>query len=224
MESSSALPGVGVMLGIFTRSDTNTCTFFSGLFAPLIKFVMICVFGFAGGSQFQSSAPVNIPGSFSSSAPFSSPSPSPPIRPHASPFFSAHLSQPGQSDSPFLGPSHSSLGLWNHANAFCSEGCCEVRRGSLIFLSPLSSVGLNGMSTNIWEHFPSGQASSPGTPPTLLPSGPCAETSRLKQELEESHRVLKQWGHSWRHTAQVGRHAPHPPRSTRVFLTNAGSG
>uniref|UniRef100_A0A8C3GAP6 Unk zinc finger n=1 Tax=Cyclopterus lumpus TaxID=8103 RepID=A0A8C3GAP6_CYCLU len=138
LESSSALPGVGVM---------------------------------SGGSQFQSSAPVNIPGSFSSSAPFCSPSPSPPIRPHTSPFFSSHLSQPGQSESTFLGPSHSSLGL-------------------------------NGMSTNIWEHFPSGQG-SPGTPPTLLPSGPSAETSRLKQELEEAHRALKQWGHSWRHTAQV---------------------
>ncbi|XP_012719553.2 RING finger protein unkempt homolog isoform X1 [Fundulus heteroclitus] len=123
-----------------------------------------------GGSQIQSSAPVNIPGSFSSSAPFSSPSPSPPVRPQASPFFSSHASQPSLSESPFRGPSHSSLGL-------------------------------NGMSTNIWEHFPSGQG-SPGTPPALLPSGPCAETGRLKQELEDAHRVLKQWGHSWRHTAQ----------------------
>uniref|UniRef100_A0A667Z942 Unk zinc finger n=1 Tax=Myripristis murdjan TaxID=586833 RepID=A0A667Z942_9TELE len=137
LESSSALPSVGVMLG---------------------------------GNQLQSSAPVNIPGSLSSSAPFSSPSPSPPIRPHASPFFSTHLSQPGQSESSFLGPSHSSLGL-------------------------------NGMSSSIWEHFPSGQG-SPGTPPTLLPSGPSAETARLKQELEEAHRTLKQWDHSWRHTAQ----------------------
>uniref|UniRef100_A0A3Q3GMR3 Unk zinc finger n=1 Tax=Labrus bergylta TaxID=56723 RepID=A0A3Q3GMR3_9LABR len=144
LESSSTLPGVGVVLG---------------------------------GSQFQSSAPVNIPGSFSSSAPFSSPSPSPPIRPQPSPFFSTHLPQPGQSENTFLGPSHSSLGL-------------------------------NGMSTNIWEHFPSGQG-SPGTPPTLLPSGSCAESSRLKQELEEAHRALKQWGHSWRHTAQVGSEAPH---------------
>ncbi|XP_075889905.1 RING finger protein unkempt homolog isoform X2 [Nelusetta ayraudi] len=123
-----------------------------------------------GRSQFQSSAPVNIPGSFGSSAPFSSPSPSPPVRPHTAPFFSSHLSQHGQSESAFLGPAHSSLGL-------------------------------NGMSSNIWEHFPSGQG-SPGTPPTLLPSGPCAETTRLKQELEEAHRTLKQWGHSWRHTAQ----------------------
>lgn len=124
-----------------------------------------------GGSQIQSSAPVNIPGSFSSSAPFRSPSPSPPIRPHASSFLSSHLSNPGQSESPFLGPSHSSLGL-------------------------------NGMSSNIWEHFPSGQG-SPGTPPTLLPSAPaCPETVRLKQELDEAHRALKQWGHSWRHTAQ----------------------
>ncbi|XP_037319324.2 RING finger protein unkempt homolog isoform X2 [Pungitius pungitius] len=138
LESSSALPSVGVM---------------------------------PGGSHFQSSAPVNIPGSFSSSAPFSSPSPSPPIRPHSSLFFSTHLSQPGQSESTFLGASH------NH-------------------------LGLNGMSTNIWEHFPSGQG-SPGTPPTLLPSGPGPETSRLKQELEETHGALKQWGQSWRHTAQV---------------------
>uniref|UniRef100_A0A3Q3EBG1 Unk zinc finger n=1 Tax=Hippocampus comes TaxID=109280 RepID=A0A3Q3EBG1_HIPCM len=122
------------------------------------------------GNRLQSSAPVNIPGSFSTPAPFSSPSPSPPIRPRASPFFSTQLSQPGQQESPFLGPSHSSLGL-------------------------------NGMSSNIWEHFPSGQG-SPGTPPALMPSGPCAETSRLKQELEEAHRALKQWGHSWRHTAQ----------------------
>ncbi|XP_061665759.1 RING finger protein unkempt homolog isoform X2 [Syngnathoides biaculeatus] len=123
-----------------------------------------------GGSRLQSSAPVNIPGSFSSSAPFSSPSPSPPIRPRTSPFFSTQLSQVGQHESPFLGRSHSSLGL-------------------------------NGMSNNIWEHFPTGQG-SPGTPPALMPSGPCGETSRLKQELEEAHRVLKQWGHSWRHTAQ----------------------
>lgn len=58
------------------------------------------------------------------------------------------------------------------------------------------------MNSNIWEHFPSGQG-SPGTPPTLLPSAPpCPETVRLKQELDEAHRALKQWGHSWRHTAQ----------------------
>ncbi|RVE59232.1 hypothetical protein OJAV_G00186250 [Oryzias javanicus] len=124
-----------------------------------------------GGSQLQSSAPVNIPGSFSGAAPFSSPSPSPPVRPHASSFFSAHLSQPSQSESSFLGPSHSSLGL-------------------------------NGMSTSIWEHFPPAQG-SPGTPPALLSSGPSAEAGRLKQELEDAHRALKKWGHSWRHTAQA---------------------
>jgi len=154
-----------------------------------------CVSPSAGGSQFQSSAPVNIPGSFSSSTPFRSPSASPPIRPHTSPFFSRHLSQPGQSESTFLGPSHSSLGGQNVTRGVRAverdeaDVCCFVL------------VGLNGMSTNIWEHFPSGQG-SPGTPPTLLSSG--AETSRLKQELEEAHRALKQWGHSWRHTAQVG--------------------
>lgn len=64
-------------------------------------------------------------------------------------------------------------------------------------------AGLNGMSTSIWEHFPPAQG-SPGTPPALLSSGLSAEAGRLKQELEDAHRALKQWGHSWRHTAQVG--------------------
>uniref|UniRef100_A0A8C8J8B2 C3H1-type domain-containing protein n=1 Tax=Oncorhynchus tshawytscha TaxID=74940 RepID=A0A8C8J8B2_ONCTS len=124
-----------------------------------------------GGNQLQSSAPVNIPGSLCSSAPFSSPSPSPPIRVHQSPFFSAHLSQPGQSESSFLGPSHSSLGL-------------------------------NGMSSSIWEH-PSGQG-SPGTPPAMLPSmGQSMEAARVRQELDDANRLLKHWGHTWRHTAQV---------------------
>nr|XP_023692642.1 RING finger protein unkempt homolog isoform X2 [Paramormyrops kingsleyae] len=123
-----------------------------------------------GGSQLQSSAPVNIPGSFSSSAPFRSPSPSPPIRALTSPFLSAHLPQPGQSEGSFLGPSHSSLGL-------------------------------NGMSCSIWEHLPPSQG-SPGTPPTLHPSGLCMEATRLKQEVEDANRVLKHWDHSWRQMAQ----------------------
>ncbi|XP_030631114.1 RING finger protein unkempt homolog [Chanos chanos] len=116
-----------------------------------------------GGSQLQSSAPVNIPGSLSSSSPFRSPSPSPPIRAH--PFLSTQLSQPSQSESSFLGHSHGSLGL-------------------------------NGMSSSIWE-------SSPGTPPALLSTGASyAEAARLKQEVEEAHRVLKHWDHSWRQMAQ----------------------
>ncbi|XP_041733675.1 RING finger protein unkempt homolog [Coregonus clupeaformis] len=123
-----------------------------------------------GGNQLQSSAPVNIPGSLCSSAPFSSPSPSPPIRAHQSPFFSSHLSQPSQSESSFLGPSHSSLGL-------------------------------NGVSSSIWEH-PSGQG-SPGTPPALLPTmGQSMETARVRQELDDTNRLLKHWDHTWRHTAQ----------------------
>uniref|UniRef100_A0A673JVL0 RING finger protein unkempt homolog n=1 Tax=Sinocyclocheilus rhinocerous TaxID=307959 RepID=A0A673JVL0_9TELE len=124
-----------------------------------------------GGSQLQSSAPVNIPGSLSSPSPFRSPSPSPPIRAHHSPFLSAQLPQPSQSESSFLGTSHGSLGL-------------------------------NGMSSSIWEHFPTCQ-SSPGTPPALLSTGSMyTEASRLKQEVEEAHRVLKHWDHSWRQMAQ----------------------
>lgn len=103
LESSTALPSVGVMLGISKSTLNLKCTHTE------ISLMDICLS--LGGSQFQSSAPVNIPGSFSSSAPFTSPSPSPPVRPHASPFFSTHLPQPGQSESTFLGPSHSSLGL-----------------------------------------------------------------------------------------------------------------
>ncbi|KAL0984054.1 hypothetical protein UPYG_G00136490 [Umbra pygmaea] len=123
-----------------------------------------------GGNQLQSSAPVNIPGSLCSSAPFSSPSPSPPIRAHQSPFFSSHLTTHGQSESSFLGTSHSSLGL-------------------------------NGMNSSIWEH-PSGQG-SPGTPPAFMPNTcQSVETTRVRQELDEANRVLKQWDHTWRHTAQ----------------------
>lgn len=59
------------------------------------------------------------------------------------------------------------------------------------------------MSSSIWEHFPTGQ-SSPGTPPALLSAGSMySEASRLKQEVEEAHRVLKHWDHSWRQMTQV---------------------
>lgn len=62
------------------------------------------------------------------------------------------------------------------------------------------------MNSSIWEHFPTGQ-SSPGTPPALLSTGSMyAEASRLKQEVEEAHRVLKHWDHSWRQMAQVRLH------------------
>uniref|UniRef100_A0A8C2PYI8 Unk zinc finger n=1 Tax=Cyprinus carpio TaxID=7962 RepID=A0A8C2PYI8_CYPCA len=68
--------------------------------------------------------------------------------------------------------------------------------------SALPSMGLNGMSSSIWEHFPTGQ-SSPGTPPAMLSTGSMYnEASRLKQEVEEAHRVLKHWDHSWRQMAQ----------------------
>lgn len=120
LESSSAMSSVGVMLGIvkffFLKilEELNEIEMHVHCFAEYThdEITAYCLLVFIGGSQFQSSAPVNIPGSFSTSAPFSSPSPSPPIRPHTSPFFSSHLSQPGQSESTFLGPSHSSLGLW----------------------------------------------------------------------------------------------------------------
>lgn len=109
----------------FRRTELNAYT--------LDDITAFCLLVFIGGSQFQSSAPVNIPGSFSTSAPFSSPSPSPPIRPHTSPFFSSHLSQPGQSESTFLGPSHSSLGLWTFMQDILDEVKCVLLGQHFIF-------------------------------------------------------------------------------------------
>lgn len=52
------------------------------------------------------------------------------------------------------------------------------------------------MNSSIWEHFPLGSS----------PTGNVfSEASRLKQEVEEAHRVLKHWDQSWRQMSQVGR-------------------
>ncbi|KAB0400692.1 hypothetical protein E2I00_008318, partial [Balaenoptera physalus] len=94
-----------------------------------------------GGSLLQSSAPVNIPGSLSSSASFHSASPSPPVS------LSSHfLQQPqghlSQSENTFLGTS-------------ASHG----------------SLGLNGMNSSIWEHFASGSFSPGTSPAFLSGPG-----------------------------------------------------
>ncbi|XP_028912675.1 RING finger protein unkempt homolog isoform X2 [Ornithorhynchus anatinus] len=63
-------------------------------------------------------------------------------------------------------------------------------------------IGLNGMSSSIWEHFPSGSF-SPGTSPAL-PSGlGAAELARLRQELEEANGTIKQWEESWKQAKQA---------------------
>ncbi|XP_036268411.1 RING finger protein unkempt homolog isoform X1 [Pipistrellus kuhlii] len=125
-----------------------------------------------GGSLLQSSAPVNIPGSLGSSASFHSASPSPPVS------LSSHfLPQPqghlSQSENTFLGTS-----------------------------APHGSLGLNGMNSNIWEHFASGSF-SPGTSPAFLSGPGAAELARLRQELEEANGTIKQWEESWKQAKQA---------------------
>ncbi|XP_038597940.1 RING finger protein unkempt homolog isoform X2 [Tachyglossus aculeatus] len=86
---------------------------------------------------------------------------------------SSHFLQQPQSESPFLGAS-----------------------------APHGSLGLNGMSSSIWEHFPSGSF-SPGTSPALPSSLGAAELARLRQELEEANGTIKQWEESWKQAKQA---------------------
>ncbi|XP_051694386.1 RING finger protein unkempt homolog isoform X5 [Oryctolagus cuniculus] len=125
-----------------------------------------------GGSLLQTSAPVNIPGSLGSSASFHSASPSPPVS------LSSHfLQQPqghlSQSENTFLGTS-------------ASHG----------------SLGLNGMSSGIWERFASGSF-SPGTSPAFLSGPGAAELARLRQELDEANGTIQQWEESWKQAKQA---------------------
>ncbi|XP_051959554.1 RING finger protein unkempt homolog isoform X1 [Xyrauchen texanus] len=117
---------------------------------------------------------------------------------------SAPVNIPGSLSSPSPFRSHSpSPPIRAHRSPFLSTQLSQPSQSESSFLgSSHGSLGLNGMSSSIWEHFPTGQ-SSPGTPPALLSMGSMyAEASRLKQEVEEAHRVLKHWDHSWRQMAQ----------------------
>ncbi|XP_063315189.1 RING finger protein unkempt homolog isoform X1 [Pelobates fuscus] len=125
-----------------------------------------------GGSLMQSSAPVNIPGSLGSSSSFHSTSPSPPVS------LSSH----------FL---HQSAGGHSQSdNAFLSTSASH------------GSLGLNGMSNSIWEHFVSGSY-SPGSSPAFLSGPGGAELVRLRQELEEATNTIKQWEDSWKQAKQA---------------------
>ncbi|KAM8946074.1 RING finger protein unkempt homolog isoform 3-T3 [Pelodytes ibericus] len=125
-----------------------------------------------GGSLMQSSAPVNIPGSLGSSSSFHSTSPSPPVS-LSSHFLHQTSGTHSQSDNTFLSTS--------------------ATHGSL---------GLNGMSNSIWEHFVSGSY-SPGTSPAFLSGPGGAELVRLRQELEEASNTIKQWEDSWKQAKQA---------------------
>uniref|UniRef100_A0AAY3ZXR8 C3H1-type domain-containing protein n=1 Tax=Denticeps clupeoides TaxID=299321 RepID=A0AAY3ZXR8_9TELE len=116
---------------------------------------------------------------------------------------SAPVNIPGSlsSPTPFRSPSPSPP-IRTHASPFLSAPLSQPSQLEGSYLGPShSSLGLNGMSGSIWEHFPTAQG-SPGTPPALI-SGPMfSEAARLKQEVEEAHRALKHWDHSWRQMAQ----------------------
>ncbi|XP_062388370.1 RING finger protein unkempt homolog isoform X1 [Sardina pilchardus] len=117
---------------------------------------------------------------------------------------SAPVNIPGSfsGSTPFISPSPSPP-VRAHHSPFLSH-LPQPGQSESSFLGPShGSLGLNGMSSSIWEHFPPSQG-SPGTPPALLPGGAMyPEATRLKHEVEEANRVLKQWDQSWRQMAQA---------------------
>ncbi|XP_058848466.1 RING finger protein unkempt homolog isoform X2 [Acipenser ruthenus] len=67
---------------------------------------------------------------------------------------------------------------------------------------PQGSLGLNGMNSSIWEHFPPGNF-SPSSSPAFLTGASPGELTRLRHELDEASRALKQWEESWRQARQA---------------------
>ncbi|MGH0132723.1 UNVERIFIED_CONTAM: hypothetical protein FKN15_050291 [Acipenser sinensis] len=67
---------------------------------------------------------------------------------------------------------------------------------------PQGSLGLNGMNSSIWEHFPPGNL-SPNSSPTFLTGASSGELTRLRHELDEASGALKQWEESWRQARQA---------------------
>ncbi|XP_072260006.1 RING finger protein unkempt homolog isoform X2 [Pyxicephalus adspersus] len=134
-----------------------------------------------GGSQMQSSAPVNIPGSISSSASFHSTSPSSPVG------ISSHFMHqaPGahsQSDNTFLSTS-----------------------------ATHSSLGLNGMNNSIWENFVPGSYSPGTSPayPSGADSAEVVklrqeldDANKTIKAWEESWKQAKQLCEAWKKEAE----------------------
>uniref|UniRef100_A0A4W3IV16 Unk like zinc finger n=1 Tax=Callorhinchus milii TaxID=7868 RepID=A0A4W3IV16_CALMI len=145
--------------------------------------------GLKGQRLLGSSAPVNIPGSLarSSSLHSSSSLSASPLGSLSQSFLSSSMApqQPSQqsskSDHTLLGTSASSH----------------------------SSLGLNGVSGSIWDHFVSGNFSPTPSPVfsssnTNANSGSSSnELSRVRRELEEAKRKIKQWEDSWQQVKQA---------------------
>uniref|UniRef100_UPI00398E9F2E putative E3 ubiquitin-protein ligase UNKL isoform X1 n=1 Tax=Pristiophorus japonicus TaxID=55135 RepID=UPI00398E9F2E len=145
--------------------------------------------GLKGQRLLGSSAPVNIPGSLARSSSLHSSSSL-----SASPLGS--LSQSFLSSS--MAPQQQSQQQSKSEHALLGTSA-----------SSHSSLGLNGVSGSIWDHFVSGNF-SPSPSPVFSSSATTTtagssnnELARVRRELEEAKRKIKQWEDSWQQVKQA---------------------
>ncbi|XP_069762710.1 putative E3 ubiquitin-protein ligase UNKL isoform X4 [Narcine bancroftii] len=145
--------------------------------------------GLKGQRLLGSSAPVNIPGSLARSSSLHSSSSL-----SASPLGS--LSQSFLSST--MAPQQQSQQQSKSDHTLLSTSA-----------SSHSSLGLNGVSGSIWDHFVSGNF-SPSPSPVFSSSATTTtagssnnELTRVRRELEEAKRKIKQWEDSWQQVKQA---------------------
>ncbi|XP_072124624.1 putative E3 ubiquitin-protein ligase UNKL isoform X1 [Mobula birostris] len=145
--------------------------------------------GLKGQRLLGSSAPVNIPGSLarSSSLHSSSSLSASPLGSLSQSFLSSSMA-PQQQSQQQSKSEHTLLGT---------------------SASSHSSLGLNGVSGSIWDHFVSGNF-SPSPSPVFSSSATTTtagssnnELARVRRELEEAKRKIKQWEDSWQQVKQA---------------------
>ncbi|XP_059509985.1 putative E3 ubiquitin-protein ligase UNKL isoform X2 [Stegostoma tigrinum] len=145
--------------------------------------------GLKGQRLLGSSAPVNIPGSLARSSSLHSSSSL-----SASPLGS--LSQSFLSTS--MAPQQQSQQSSKSEHALLGTSA-----------SSHSSLGLNGVSGSIWDHFVSGNFSPSPSPvfsssaTTTSAGSSNSELARVRRELEEAKRKIKQWEDSWQQVKQA---------------------
>ncbi|KAM9261242.1 putative E3 ubiquitin-protein ligase UNKL, partial [Cariama cristata] len=149
--------------------------------------------GLASQRLLGSSAPVNIPGSLvrssslhSSSSLSTSPLSS--LSQSLSQSFVSSTTAPHHQQPQPLKTEHSMLGTSS---------------------SPHSSLGLNGVTGSIWDFITGNFSPSPspvlssGTTPSISSNTSGNELTRVRQELDDAKRKLKQWEESWQQVKQV---------------------
>ncbi|XP_051878235.1 putative E3 ubiquitin-protein ligase UNKL isoform X1 [Pristis pectinata] len=145
--------------------------------------------GLKGQRLLGSSAPVNIPGSLarSSSLHSSSSLSASPLGSLSQSFLSSSMA-PQQQSQQQSKSEHTLLGT---------------------SASSHSSLGLNGVSGSIWDHFVSGNFSPSPSPvfsssaTTTTAGSNNSELTRVRRELEEAKRKIKQWEDSWQQVKQA---------------------